>query len=399
MISIRVEELGKSYNIYNKPIDSLKEWLFRRSYHETFWALRDVNFNLPYGASLGVVGENGAGKTTLLKLLAGTIAPTCGRIERNGRVSAILELGSGFHPDLSGRENIRLGCAVIGLSPSETEQRLPEIIAFSELENFIERPVKTYSTGMYARLAFSVATSVDPDIFVVDEALSVGDQHFKKKCMDRMIEFREQGKTLIFCSHILYFIQQVCDQCLWLRKGRPEMLGPTIEVTEGYQDYERSLDAEDTPETANTTELSEKRFGGDTCLREVTLGGDCRDGIIETGGTFMVRVVVRLAPTVRTEGAHLAVIITRNDGMQCYGVSTEMDGVELYSLSGRGEFGINFVVEELLLLTGQYSLEIALLDDNGVHVYDFWKGVAPFKIHQNTKEIGVARLRHRWERP
>ena len=332
--SVRIRELGKAYEIFAKPIDGLKELLLRRSYHETFWALRNVNLTLARGASLGVVGENGAGKTTFLQLVAGTIAPTCGTVERNGRTSAILELGSGFHPDLSGLENVRLGCAMFGLSPSETEQRLPDIIAFSELEKFVERPVKTYSRGMYARLAFSVATSVEPDILVVDEALSVGDQHFQKKCIDHMMAFREQGNTLVFCTHALYFIQRVCDQCLWLRNGQPEMLGPTMEVIEEYRDYERSRDAEPASisREADAVLPEGRAFGGETHLREVTLGGDCQEGAIETGQTLKIRVIARLGAGAKAEGVDVGIMIVRNDMLRCYGVSTEMDNFELQPL-------------------------------------------------------------------
>lgn len=401
MIAIRASDLSKAYWIYAKPIDSLKEWLFRRSYHDTFWALKDVDLSLPMGASLGVVGENGAGKTTLLQLLAGTMAPTSGTVERKGRLSAILELGAGFHPDLSGKENIRLGCATLGLTPAETAERLPEIIAFSELQKFIDRPVKTYSTGMHARLAFSVATSVDPDVLVVDEVLSVGDQHFQKKSIDRMMLFREQGKALVFCSHSLYHIRQTCDLCLWLRNGRTEMLGPTMGVTESYQDYERSRDAGIAlPPSSGAPEAddSERVCCSESHLLEITLGGDCQNGVIQTGETFVLRVVARLSPTTVAEGAHVGILIVRNDRIWCYGVSTEMDGCAIYPLGG-DKYGVNFVVEELTLLAGQYSMEVGLLDKAGVHVYDHWKGVAPFRVSQSTKEGGLAHLNHRWVAP
>lgn len=397
--SIYANELGKAYEIFDKPIDGLKEFLLRRCYHKTFWALQNVNLTLPRGASLGVVGENGAGKTTFLQLLAGTISPTCGTIERNGRTSAILELGSGFHPELSGVENIRLGCAMFGLTPSETEKRLPEIIAFSELEKFVDRPVRTYSTGMYARLAFSVSTSVNPDILVVDEALSVGDQHFQKKCIDHMMAFLEQGNTLIFCTHNLYFIQQICDLCLWLRNGQPAMLGPTMEVIEEYQDYARSRDA-DTESVSlqpDSAQPEGQRFGGETHLREVTLGGDCRHGAIETGQTLKIRVVARVAPAAKVEGVHVGIRICRNDKLVCYGVSTEMDNIELQSLT-ENDHGVSFVVEELPLLAGCYSVEVVLLDKKGVHIYDLWKGVSLLKVRHGTAEVGLVRLVHRWER-
>ena len=398
MIRIRTEGLGKVYKIYKKPIDSFKELFTRRSYHEALWALKDIDLSLSIGQSLGVIGENGAGKTTLLQLLAGTISPTHGSVTRNGRVSAILELGSGFHPDLSGMENIRLGCATLGLPPAEITRRMPEIIAFSELEKFINHPVKTYSTGMYARLAFSVATAVDPDILVVDEALSVGDQHFQKKSIDRMMEFRERGKTLVFCSHIPYYIQQTCDVCLWLRNGLAEMFGSPTEVTEAYLDYVRALDGEEAEDSPGVDKKVKVKTSGDSYIRDVSLAGDCRDGTIENGGTLRVRVVARLSRTAREEGVNMAVQIVRNDRLQCYGVSTQIDGAQMYPLEG-DDYGVALVFDKLALLSGRYTLDVFLMDSKAIHSYDIWKGVAPFKVSQKTKEMGVARLSHTWEKP
>jgi lipopolysaccharide transport system ATP-binding protein len=404
MISIRAEEVGKAYNFYKKPTDSLKELLLRRPCHETFWALRGISFALSGGAALGIVGDNGAGKTTLLQLLAGTIAPTTGSVERNGRVAAIIELGAGFHPELSGRENIRIGCAVLGLSPGETSRRLPEIIAFSELDSFIDRPLKTYSSGMYLRLSFAVATTIEPDILLVDEHLSVGDQHFRKKCMDRIASFLNAGKTLVFCSHDFYALREICDRCLWLRAGRTEMFGPATKVLDSYQNDLRTRDGAEAPRRTMASEIipDGPPLGGETCLREVTLEGDCRNGAMETGGTLIVRVSARLSPAEIEAGVHVGVLIERNDKIWCYGISTAMDGLDeksaLYPL-GSQEYGIRFVVPQIPLLAGQYSLSVALLDGGTPHVYDMWAGIAPFSVRQNSREVGVARFIHRWEKP
>jgi len=398
MISIGINDLGKAYWIYSKPVDSLKEWIFRRSYHETFWAVRDLTFSIPRGGSLGVVGENGAGKTTLLQLLVGTIEPTTGTIHRYGRVAAILELGSGFHPDLTGRENAKLGCAVLGLSPEETRDRIPEIIAFSELDNFIDRPVKTYSSGMYMRLAFSVATSVDPDILIVDEALSVGDQHFQKKSMDRMMAFREAGKTLVFCSHALYFVRQVCEHCVWLRHGRAEMLGPVDQVTESYQDYQRAQDAgvESTSSDGKPpASLSLKPATSDSYIEDVSLAGDCKDEAIESGKTLIVRITAHVDLSDRGD-IHFGLLFQRNDLVDCYGVSTEMADIPLRPLPN-GNYGVSFIVDSLALLAGVYTVDAILLDRRGMHIYDHRKAAVQFRVYQSSQEVGVARLDHRWE--
>lgn len=239
MSALIASNLAKAYRRYHKPIDSLKELVFRRQYHEQFWALKGVSFTCEPGGVLGVVGDNGAGKSSLLKLLAGTMQPTQGELVVNGRVSAILELGSGFHPDFTGLENIHLGCAVLGLSATQIAAKVDDIIDFSELADFIDQPVKTYSSGMFVRLAFAVVTSVDPDILIVDEALSVGDQHFQKKSMDRMMSFKTQGKALVFCSHSLYHVKELCQRAIWLDKGVIKALGDSGDVIDQYNDHIR----------------------------------------------------------------------------------------------------------------------------------------------------------------
>ena len=393
MISLQAANLSKVYKIYERPIDSLKELILRRSFHEDFWALRGIDFSLPHGGSLGIIGENGAGKSTLLQLLAGTIRPTEGQLQRNGRVSAILELGSGFHPELTGEDNIRLGCAVLGLSPSETESIRPDIIDFSELGDFVKRPVKTYSSGMYLRLSFSIVTSVNPDILVVDEALSVGDQHFQKKCMDKMNAFRDAGKTLVFCSHSMYLVRQLCEQTLWLKGGKPEMLGPTIEVTDCYQDYQRELDGESDSGSLPPPVVDRK----ETFIGEVTLGGDCVDGSIDSNGRFELSMTARLEPAARGN-AHLALRIRRNDGVWCYGVTTQLDRENLRHIEG-DLYGIKFVVNRLPLLAGQYGVDVYLLDSTGIYCFDGAPGAVFFRVRQHTKEVGLAHLPHRWEDP
>ncbi len=393
MISLQAANLSKVYKIYSRPIDSLKELILRRSFHDDFWALRGIDFTLHHGGSLGIIGENGAGKSTLLKLLAGTIQPSEGQLQRNGRVSAILELGSGFHEELTGEDNIKLGCSVMGLSPSETESVLPDIIEFSELGDFVKRPIKTYSSGMYVRLGFSIVTSVNPDILVVDEALSVGDQHFQKKSVDRMNAFRDAGKTLVFCSHSMYLVRQLCEQTLWLKGGKLELLGPTIEVTDCYQDYQRGLDGESDFGSLRPSVVDQKA----TYIAEVTLGGDCVGGTIDSNGRFELTMRARLEPAARGN-AHLALRIRRNDGVWCYGVTTQMDRESLRHIEG-DLYGIKFVVHRLPLLAGEYGVDVYLLDATGVYRFDPAPGAAYFRVRQHTKEVGLTHLPHSWEDP
>src|SRR3954462_14918455 len=231
------EELSKVYKVYKPPWDRLRELVTRRPRHREFHALEKASFSLPRGEGLAIIGENGAGKSTLLKTLAGITAPTSGSVTVRGKVASILELGSGFHPEFTGRQNIVLNAAMLGLSQDELRRKLPDIVAFSELGDFIDQPVKTYSTGMAMRLSFSIATQVEPDVLIIDEALSVGDGYFQKKCMDRLRRFVDGGGTLLFCSHAMYYVSAFCQRALWLRQGRAEALGPTEEVVREYENF------------------------------------------------------------------------------------------------------------------------------------------------------------------
>ena len=212
--------LSKAYEIYDKPIHRLWDLILPGGPRcRQFWAVRNVYLDVPHGSTVGIVGENGAGKSTLLKLLTGVTQPTEGTIQTNGRVASLLELGAGFHPEFSGRENIFLNCSILGMSQEEIEAKYESIVTFSELGDFIDRPVKTYSSGMYVRLGFSVASSVDPDILLIDEALSVGDEHFKGKCLNWLNEFRERGKTTIFVSHDLGAVKSMCQNVVMMDRG------------------------------------------------------------------------------------------------------------------------------------------------------------------------------------
>lgn len=395
MYSIRARAVNKAYRLYRNPFDSLKEVLLRRSYGETVNAVRDVSFEVAPGGSLGIVGENGAGKSTLLKVLAGALAPTSGSVERPGRVAAILQLGAGFHPDLSGLENIRIGCAVLGLSPAETAALMPEIMAFSELGDFIDKPVRTYSSGMYLRLGFSVATASTPDILVVDEHLSVGDQHFRLKCMRRIKALREAGCALVFCSHDMYAVGEVCERTLWMRGGRPAMLADTASVLKAYQDHERQRDG-DLLETAPEAPAAGRRLG--TVLREVTLGGDARDGVVDTGARLTLRITADVSEQAWRDGVHVGILIVRNDAVWCYGISTKMDGLAsgMQRLDG-SLCAVTFVIDKLPLLSGQYSFTVALMDDLSPLVFDSRAAVAPFEVRHGGKDVGVALLPHHWE--
>src|SRR4051795_12950767 len=251
-VAVHASELTKQYDIYRRPIDRLIEAVTRRPRHTVFPALQDVTFEVERGETVGIVGQNGAGKSTLLKLLCNVTRPSSGTLESRGNIASILELGTGFHPEFSGRDNAALNAAILGLGPAEVRKKLPAILEFSELGTFLDRPVKTYSSGMYMRLAFSVAVNVDPDILVIDEALAVGDGHFQKKCVDKIREFQEEGKTILFCSHGLYHVSTICRRTLWLDHGRVMRYGPSLDVVHEYETFllqrDREVAAEGVPQ-------------------------------------------------------------------------------------------------------------------------------------------------------
>ena len=233
---IRAENLSKTYRLFDQPHHRLLQSLAgsRRRYYREFDALKDVNFQLESGETMGIIGTNGAGKSTLLQLLCGTLEPTQGQVQVQGRISALLELGAGFNPEFTGRENLRINAAIFGLTPSQIADRTEDIIAFADIGEFIDRPVKTYSSGMYVRVAFSVAVHVDPQILIVDEALAVGDALFQFKCMSRMRRMLDDGVALLFTSHDISAVKALCQRSLWLEKGRVRMLGNTSDVTQAY---------------------------------------------------------------------------------------------------------------------------------------------------------------------
>jgi ABC-type polysaccharide/polyol phosphate transport system ATPase subunit len=236
---LEVRGLSKVYRIFDRPGDRLKQILFGgfKRYYRDYTALADISFSIAKGETVGIVGRNGAGKSTLLQILTGTLQETAGEVTVNGRVAALLELGSGINPELTGRENIRLLTAILGLDDAETRDRMPAILAFAELGEFIDQPVKSYSSGMYVRLAFSIATCVDPDLLIVDEALSVGDIAFRNKCMRRINELRAKNVSILFVSHDLSTLQMICDRAIWLNDGRVKAIGNPVQITQDFHAF------------------------------------------------------------------------------------------------------------------------------------------------------------------
>jgi len=390
--AVHVERLGKAYRLYARPLDRLREWVVRRPLHEEFWALRDVDLVVAAGEAVGVIGENGAGKSTLLGLLTGTTMPSAGRIVVQGTIAAILELGAGFHPEFTGRHNARMHAAMFGITGAEVDTRVADVVAFSELGHFIDQPVRTYSAGMYLRLAFALAVGIDPDVLVIDEALAVGDQHFQTKCIDRIAQFRARGKTIVFCSHNMYQVKKLCDRALWLRGGRPAALGAVDEVIDEYLEYSRMRD-ESLPAVASAAEREA------SVLRLVRVAVEDGAGrppeVVRTGDPLTIRVWIARAPhSDVVPGVGIALV--RNDGLVCYCVSTEMDGIEM-DRAPDGTFTTALHVPELPLLGGGYYVNVATTNNRGALLaYDVRERVSPFRVRNPSDEYGVVRLQHRW---
>jgi ABC-type polysaccharide/polyol phosphate transport system ATPase subunit len=382
---------------------------------QTFTALDGVSFEVPKGTTFGVIGENGSGKSTLLKLLAGITRPTRGTLDVQGRVSALIELGAGFHPEISGRENVAINGIMLGLTRREVAERFEDIVAFAELERFIDAPVKTYSSGMYARLGFAVAIHVDPDVLLIDEVLAVGDEAFTRKCLDKIGEFRRRGKTILIVSHSLGLMEKMCDDVLWLRQGRVADGGDPKRVVDAYLTYvaggEEALlarehgqaPAEDPAASASPSAPGEEATSpgyreGRWGSREVEITSvkllDDRGSerhVYVPGEPLTVALSVNAPRAV--DDFVFGIGVFNADGVSVYGTNTHLEEFEPGTVEGVGE--VRFVIEELRLVEGTYLLDVAAHRRDGTP-YDYHRGLYTFRVKSRTKDVGVWRPRHHW---
>lgn len=390
-IAVRAADLSKRYDVYRRPADRLIELFTRRRRHDVFPALENVSFEVEKGETIGIVGQNGAGKSTLLKLLCGVTRPSSGTLEAHGTIASILELGTGFHPEFTGRDNAALNAAILGLSPAEIRERLPAILEFSELGSFLDRPVKTYSSGMYMRLAFSVAVNVDPDILVIDEALAVGDGHFQKKCIEKIREFQQSGKTILFCSHALYYVSSICRRALWLEQGRVMQYGPSLDVVHDYESFLRERDRDRPATSPHAADTSTP-----VRLREIVVcdsAGLPRDRFARGED---VHVNLRIESDQPQQPVHVIVGIHREaDDLQCFAVGTHSDG--LPPLSGRSEYEVTVRLLDLPLLRGEYSIIAYVGDEHAMTVFDRRDVRPAFSMTGERFEVGMISVDHRWE--
>ncbi|HTR04563.1 MAG TPA: ABC transporter ATP-binding protein [Thermoanaerobaculia bacterium] len=396
-LAVRADRVSKTYRVYASGADRLRELVFRRPRHREFHALSDVSFELIRGQALGLIGENGAGKSTLLKIVAGTTKASAGSIERHGAIASILELGMGFHPEFTGRENARMNAALLGLNGPEIRRRLPEIRDFAELGDFFDRPVRTYSSGMTLRLAFAVATHVDADVLIVDEALAVGDGYFQKKSVDRITEFHRKGGTLLFCSHALYYVALLCDSAIWLKNGAAAAQGAALPVVRRYeaflQEKERALAHDELAASASAPAGTDGRRPAR--LTEVFLhdGSGYPRSEFAAGETFAVEIAFETEDPALA--FHVRVGVDREDGVQAFAIDTRHE--PWAPLTGRRRHRLRLVVPELPIAQGDFRVYVHLGDEKALHVHDL-KIVKPgFSVASPEYVVGLVAPRHVWE--
>jgi lipopolysaccharide transport system ATP-binding protein len=402
---LRADNLGKEYRLYDSPRQRFAALVTGRAAHRSQWALRGVSFELRRGQCLGVIGDNGAGKSTLLKLIAGTLKPSTGSLQQAGRVTAILELGAGFHPEFSGRDNLFFAGSLIGIGQAQMQALQASIIDFSELGEAIDRPVKTYSSGMVVRLAFALVTAVEPDVLIVDEALAVGDQHFQKKCVERIEAFRTNGCTILFCSHSLYHVRQLCDAAVWLDGGTQRLWGPTERVLAAYEAHVREQNQQgDVDLSAARSRADAQHAGGRPPTGE--LGADRRGTIVSVdvaglgsgqppllaGPDLKIEIVARVA---QGESPHMGVMLEQSHGVGITVAATHADR----TAPVRGDDGLwrgTVTFNDLPLHSGQYVLSVYLADSQGLVIYDEWHHCTYFSWEYPSLVPGLLQLPHRW---
>jgi lipopolysaccharide transport system ATP-binding protein len=371
---------------------------------EYLWALRDVSFDISQGRMIGVLGPNGAGKSTLLRLIGGVGQPDGGQVTTHGRIGALLDLGAGFHPDLTGRENVFINGVIAGLTRDQVARRFDAIVDFSELEAFIDSPLRTYSTGMQMRLGFAVAAHTDPEILLIDEILAVGDIAFQHKCLDRIAQFKADGCTIILVSHDASSIQQLCDEALWLRQGQLVAYGPADVVVNQYVAEMSAESRRRTPKARSVTHTSagaelrvnENRFGS---LEMEIIGVNLLDDTgmpvkeLDSGDPLRIEVAYQ-APNPIPEPI-FGVTISRKDGMICYDTNTQTAGLRLSTIQGAGQ--IAFQIDRLDLIGEQYYVDAGVYEREWAYAYDYHWHVYPLVIRPTGGEKGILHPPHRWE--
>jgi ABC-type polysaccharide/polyol phosphate transport system ATPase subunit len=413
--AIELAHVSKVYRRFSgRQFATLKSALLKRSLlrdlqpNEAFLALNDVSFTVARGSTVGLIGRNGSGKSTALKLVAGITKPTSGTVSVAGRISALIELGAGFHPEISGRENVFINGIMLGLSKRDVEERFDDIVDFAELRDFIEAPVKTYSSGMYMRLGFAVAIHVDPDVLLVDEVLAVGDESFTHKCLDKFGEFRRRGKTVLIVTHSLGLVERLCDEAVWIDGGEKQSEGDPKRVVGAYLTaVEHSDEQQMAAATAKAVQstkaaqpagdmfqATEGRWGSrEVEITDVQLvGADDQPSFgFHTGDAISIRL--RVKSTQPVGDFVFGIGVFNAEGVCCFGTNTTIEDMTSDRIEGEGQ--VTFAIDNLDLVEGTYKLDVAVHRRDGAP-YDYHRLLYTFRVQSRTHDIGIFRPRHRW---
>jgi ABC-type polysaccharide/polyol phosphate transport system ATPase subunit len=411
--AIALNDVSKSYRLWGRgsQFATLKSALLKRDVklapEASIAALKGVSFAVDKGEAFGIIGRNGSGKSTLLKIITGILKPTSGTVAVNGRIAALIELGAGFHPEITGRENIVINGIMLGLTRREIEQRFDSIVEFSGISDFIDQPVKTYSSGMYVRLGFAVAVHVDPDVLLIDEVLSVGDEEFSAKCVAKIQEMKYRGVTLVFVTHQLDQVRNLCDRALWLDHGQVEAIGDPVRVVDHYlQEVAGTSVAAAAPAAGTTTAEAavatqgahkdeEERFGsGEVILSRVALADDRGRELVALGAGTAVTIEMDVTVRVPQDDFVFGVGIYHADGTCVYGTNTDLEGLSPQRLEGDGR--VRFVMSSLDLVAGTYRIDAAVHTRNG-RAFDYRRGVIRFVVGARVHDIGIYRPKHQWK--
>jgi len=394
-IVISVKNLNKCFQIYETPRDRLKQFVLTRmqrffgkpsqQYYREFQALKDVSFEIKKGETVGIVGRNGSGKSTLLQIICGTLAPTSGNVETSGRVAALLELGSGFNPEFTGRENVYMNAAVLGLSQEEIGKRFDNIAVFADIGDFIEQPVKTYSSGMTVRLAFSVAIHVDPDILIVDEALAVGDIAFQMKCLDKMEKIRSSGTTVLFVSHSLEQIKRFCDVAVWIDQGKVKQTGESNYVTDQFRDASLRKSA--------ISEQSLNRLTANNSSVAMISSVSVSAVNLAPFQPFSVGITYSVGKLPLPK-LLIGVAIRDIAGVYIFGPNTRLDQVAIPYTSGTHI--VEYVIPRLPLLTGTFVIDVGLFTDGGLVCVDYLAAASEINVAGEYFSEGLVYIDHEW---
>lgn len=391
-----VQGVSKRFRLYHERNDSLKATLLRRrrAVTEDFWALRDVSLEVPVGTTFGLVGENGSGKSTLMKCIIRILRPDAGSLTVNGKASALLELGAGFHPELSGRENVFLNGSILGLSRKELDHRLDDIVDFADLHHFIDQPVKNYSSGMYVRLGFAVAINVDPDVLLVDEVLAVGDEAFQRRCQEKFVQLKDAGKTIVLVTHDLTAVNNLCDDAAWLEDGQLKLVGTARQVVDRYMNSVQQGRGEPDRDSGDD------RWGsGEARIESVELlgGGGAPVARPRSGDALTFRFYYRMLEPIDRPVFGMAVHTL--DGTYLTGPNTRYTDCVPERLEGAGH--VDLSVARLLLLPGTYDLTAVVYDYSCVHPYDHRHRAFRFNVDPGElrETYGMVSLGGRWSGP